>query len=81
MLLTENVFALAEAASQLPRLNGRKVHASSLWRWAKIGIRGVFLETRKLGGRYVTSLEALDRFSKKLAEVELEEYQKEKIRP
>ena len=68
MLHDEQVLTFSEAASRLPRFHGRKVHTSTLWRWARKGVKGVRLETRRLGGRFVTSLEALERFSKKLAE-------------
>lgn len=70
MLTSETIVSFAEAAARLPRINGKKIHASSLWRWARNGIRGVRLETRHLGGRVVTSMEALERFSKELAEME-----------
>jgi hypothetical protein len=71
MLSTENVVTLSEAAAHLPRLNGRKPHTSTLWRWARKGIRGIKLETRRVGGRFVTSVEALDRFAKTLSEIPL----------
>ena len=63
MLIDEQVLTFAEATTRLPRLGGRKIHTSSIWRWATKGVRGVRLEARLLGGRYVTSLEALDRFA------------------
>ena len=71
MLHNETVLTFSEAAARLPRLNGKKVHASSLWRWARKGIGGVHLETRRIGGRFVTSIEALERFTRALAEVPL----------
>ena len=70
MLTTETTLSFSEAAARLPRIDGRKIHPSSLWRWARKGIHGVRLETRRLGGRFVTSLEALERFSKQLAEID-----------
>ena len=70
MLTSETIVSFSEAAARLPRINGKKIHASSLWRWARKGIHGVRLETRRLGGRFVTSLEALDRFAKRLAEID-----------
>ena len=73
MLKDETVVTFSEAAATLPKLNGRKLHASTLWRWARKGLKGVKLETRRLGGRFVTSLEALDRFSEKLAKIGVEE--------
>ena len=69
MLADETLLTLAEAAAKLPRRNGRKIHASSVWRWARKGVSGVRLEARRLGGCFFTSVEALDRFSAQLAEL------------
>lgn len=71
MLQNECVVTFSEAAKVLPRVNGRRPHASTIWRWARKGVQGVKLETRRLGGRFVTSVEALERFSKALADVDL----------
>ena len=70
MLQTETVMTFAEAAAKLPRLNGKRIHTSTLWRWARKGIGGIRLETRRIGSRFVTSIEALDRFTKALAEAD-----------
>ena len=70
MLTTESVFTFAELARRLPRIGGKKIHVSTLHRWCRKGVRGVCLEFRMLGGRMVTSLEAVDRFSRRLAEGE-----------
>ncbi len=65
-LQSETVGGLAEIAGQLPRVGGRKIHTSTLWRWASRGLRGVRLEHVRLGGRIITSLEAVQRFSERL---------------
>lgn len=70
MIFKETMLTFSQAASHLPRMQGKKIHTSTLWRWARKGVQGVKLETRKLGGRFFTSLEALERFSKALAEKE-----------
>jgi hypothetical protein len=66
-LSCEQVMTLREVASILPRQRaGRKVHVSTLYRWASPrGVRGVRLETLKLGGRVVTSVEAVQRFAER----------------
>jgi hypothetical protein len=62
-VLSETVRTFAAAAAELPRLRGgRPVNASTLWRWAVSGLRGVKLESALLGGVRVTSKEALARF-------------------
>jgi hypothetical protein len=71
MLTDEHVVTFAEATAHLPKLNGKRIHPSGLWRWARKGVRGVKLEACLLGGRFVTSIEALERFGKALAATEL----------
>ena len=59
----EQTFPFAQAARRLPALrNDRPVHPATLWRWASHGVRGVRLETVKVGGTTCTSLEVLRRF-------------------
>ncbi len=70
MLQDETIVTFTEAARFLPKLNGRRPHPSTLWRWARKGVSGVHLETRRIGSRFVTSVEALDRFASALATVE-----------
>ena len=61
---TETLLTLSEAAKALPSRGGSRkgVHAITLWRWSKRGIRGVRLETLLVGGVRCTSREALARF-------------------
>jgi hypothetical protein len=60
---SEHVLPLAKAARQLPRLrDDRPISPSTLWRWASAGLRGVRLETIKIGGSTCTSTQALARF-------------------
>jgi hypothetical protein len=68
MLLNETLLSFSEAAERLPAINGRKPTPQTVWRWAVLGLRGIHLESRRIGGRFATSLEALDRFTKALAE-------------
>ena len=64
---TEEVLSLSEANTVLPRRHGRAVHLSTLYRWAKIGIKGIRLETIHVGGVLCTSVEALQRFCDQLS--------------
>lgn len=60
---TEEVVSLGTAAHRLPRCRGgRPVNPSTLWRWATRGLRGVRLETIRVGGSTCTSTEAVKRF-------------------
>lgn len=68
-MFNEKLVSLTEAVKLLPPVDGRRLHVSSLWRWAQKGVQGVRLETRRIGRRIVTSAEALERFTEKLAEV------------
>ena len=67
---SETLLSLSEAASVLPKVNGRRPHVSTLWRWVRRGCRGVFLEHLRFGHRVVTSREALSRFAQRLADVD-----------
>jgi hypothetical protein len=68
-MMSETLLSLAEAARRLPpgRL-GRPVSASTLFRWIVAGLRvadgrTVRLQAIKIGGRWLTSAEALTRFA------------------
>lgn len=61
-ILDETVIGMTEAARALPCVDGTRLHPTCVWRWARRGVRGVKLETARIGGRVVTSREALGRF-------------------
>jgi len=71
-LSTEKLLSFAQAAKALPGHRGDgPCNPSTLWRWSKTGCRAadgrmVRLETVKLGGRSLTSEEALQRFAERL---------------
>ena len=58
----ETPIALADAVQHLPTRRGRKIHHSTIFRWATKGVRGRILETWLVGGVRYTTLEALQRF-------------------
>jgi len=68
---TQEWLGLSEAARQLPAINGRRIHPSSLWRWARKGIAGERLEHGKLGGRIVVTMDGIRQFAERLAEVDI----------
>ena len=66
-LAAEEVLSLSDAARALPSVHGRRVHPSTLWRWARKGIRGVRLEYARLGRSILTTRAALTDFAARLA--------------
>ena len=67
-LQTESVISLNEASHALPKFRGKRVSLCTLHRWCQRGTRGVKLESARIGGRLVTSKEALSRFSERLTD-------------
>jgi hypothetical protein len=67
MLTDERVVTFSQAAEHLPKINGKKIHVSAIWRWAREGVRGVRLEALLMGGRWLTSVQALERFGTAVA--------------
>jgi hypothetical protein len=64
----EDTFPLAETPKHVPpRRGGRKLHKATAFRWAKDGVRGVKLETIRIGGTLCTSVEALQCFFERLS--------------
>jgi hypothetical protein len=65
-LLNESVCTFAEAAASIPQIGSFRVGVKSLYNWrsngVKVGDGRVKLESAKIGGRVVTSKEALARF-------------------
>lgn len=50
-----------------PRPNGKRLHVSAVYRWTLRGVKGVRLETIRVGGTTYTSREAIQRFSELLS--------------
>jgi len=64
---TETLVTLSRAASHYPPVDGRRPHPSTVFRHAMHGVDGVRLETTRVGGRIVTSLEAVERVVQRIA--------------
>jgi hypothetical protein len=63
----ETVFPLSKAPNHTPlSSSGKKLHVATVFRW-KDGIRGVKLETIRIGGTLYTTAEALQRFFERLS--------------
>lgn len=65
----EQLMRLGEVSTDLPRRNGKKIHTSTVWRWTRRGLRGIRLETLRIGGTTYTSKEALQRFANQLSRI------------
>lgn len=69
-IVTDSVISLAEAAKLIPRIDGKRPHTSTLWRWCRRGIGGVCLEHIRIGHRVCTTTSALNQFVQQLAQVD-----------
>ena len=70
-LVSERLVALTQVPklSEIPKLRGgKRPHVATIYRWAQNGVRGVKLETVRLGGTVCTSVEAIQRFVKQLSD-------------
>jgi len=67
---SEDLLSLTEAAKALPKVSGKRPAVSTLWRWARKGLRGVRLEYVRVGRGIATSREALNRFFNALADAD-----------
>jgi len=64
----ETLVALRDVPRCLPaRPNGKRLHISAVYRWTLRGIKGVVLESIRIGGTTYTSQEAIQRFSDRLS--------------
>jgi hypothetical protein len=62
------IFPLREAPDHVPHRGGSKaLHKSTGFRWASSGVRGVRLETIRIGGTLCTSTRALQDFFDRLS--------------
>lgn len=67
-LSSETLIPIRDAPRHLPkRPNGKRIHISACYRWISRGVRGVRLDSIKIGGSTYTSMEALQRFGDRLA--------------
>jgi hypothetical protein len=58
----EQAISLCEVPCYVPKRRGKKVHYSTVYRWATKGARGRTLETVLSGGIRFTTIEAVRRF-------------------
>lgn len=66
----EELITLGEATRYVPRRKGKRVHASSLWRWIRFGHRGILLEAIRTPAQWCTTRQAVQRFFARLADLD-----------
>jgi hypothetical protein len=65
-LLSEDVISLKEAHRELEQVLSQRMDRSTVHRWALRGVRGCKLDHVRIGGKMVTSKQALTRFISEL---------------
>ena len=58
----EQSITLSQVPIHVPKRGGKKVHSSTIYRWATKGARGRVLESVMVGGIRYTTVEAVRRF-------------------
>jgi hypothetical protein len=71
--MKDTLLTLKEAARICPRIEGKKPHFTSVWRWVRYGLQGHYLESVRVGGRYCTTESALTDFFRARATVQTRE--------
>jgi hypothetical protein len=66
-LSRETLLSFGQIAKLVPGRGGKPIDPATVWRWSRVGVRApdgtmVKLECIKIGGRFCSSREALDRF-------------------
>jgi hypothetical protein len=71
-VIHETLISMSAAAQRLPAINDRQPSRRSVWRWARHGLSTpagrIYLDSAVVGGRLVTSIEAMERFAAALAD-------------
>lgn len=57
-----DMIALREVPAHLPSRKGRRVHYSTVYRWATKGAHGRVLSTQRIGGVLYTTAAAIEQF-------------------
>jgi hypothetical protein len=71
-VIHETLISMSVAAQRLPAINDRQPNRRSVWRWARHGLSTpagrIYLSSAVVGGRLVTSVEAMERFATAIAD-------------
>lgn len=77
--VSETSLTLSEATAAVPKLRGKKLHVSTLWRWCRRGCKArngaiVRLAHRRVGGTLTTTHADLNNFFDALAAADLQSF-------
>lgn len=67
-ILTEDVVSLKEAQREIEKVMQTRLDRSTIHRWALRGVKNVKLDSVRLGGKTLTSKQAINRFLVELTE-------------
>ncbi len=70
---SQGFLTLSQASKILPRNNGRRIHSSTLWRWARRGCKGVHLHYVRVGRSIMVTEDGLHRFFTELAKLDVQQ--------
>lgn len=76
-----NLLTLSQASKRLPRVNGKRIHVSTLWRWCRKGLKGICLEYSRVGRSIMVSEAALNQFFTSLAQADAEQTDSHDFKP
>jgi hypothetical protein len=66
---SEDLIPVRQVPDEIPsRRPGKRINISTIWRWSMRGVRGVKLETVRIGGGTYASREAIQRFVERLSQ-------------
>lgn len=68
--LTSGMMTLAEAAKVVPHQGRKRVNTSTLWRWCRKGVRGIYLKYARVGRTIMITESDLRTFFTALVEVD-----------
>ena len=76
------LLSLTEVARSLPRINGNRLHSSTVWRWCRVGVKSrsglrVRLDHVRIGARVFTTADAVNRFVAAVADADAEHFRHE----
>lgn len=72
---------LTDATKILPRKNGSRIHPSTLWRWCRLGCKGIRLQYVRVGRAVMVTESGLNQFFSSLAAVDFTQKSQPEHRP